>query len=102
MPVSRAIARRSVHDVDGVFYFPFDLGIFVRRTLELVRPLMALTRADDAIAHNLGWAAAVFAVAALTDWLQASRFGDAINAIRQDPVLFRSLPLTRTKRPSCG
>lgn len=34
----QAIARRSVHDVDGVFYFPFDLGIFVRRTLELVRP----------------------------------------------------------------
>jgi 3-deoxy-D-manno-octulosonic-acid transferase len=34
----QAIARRSPQDVDGVFYFPFDLGIFVRRTLEVVRP----------------------------------------------------------------
>jgi 3-deoxy-D-manno-octulosonic-acid transferase len=34
----QAIARRSVHDVDAVFYFPFDLGVFVRRTLDLVRP----------------------------------------------------------------
>ena len=32
------LARRSIQDVDAVFYFPFDLGIFVRRTLELVRP----------------------------------------------------------------
>ena len=34
----QGIARRSVPDVDAVFYFPFDLGIFVRRTLDLVRP----------------------------------------------------------------
>jgi 3-deoxy-D-manno-octulosonic-acid transferase len=34
----QALARRNVHDVDAVFYFPFDLGIFVRRTLDLVRP----------------------------------------------------------------
>jgi 3-deoxy-D-manno-octulosonic-acid transferase len=32
------LARRSVHDVDAVFYFPFDLDVFVRRTLNLVRP----------------------------------------------------------------
>jgi 3-deoxy-D-manno-octulosonic-acid transferase len=32
------LARRSVQDVDAVFYFPFDLSIFVRRTLDLVRP----------------------------------------------------------------
>jgi 3-deoxy-D-manno-octulosonic-acid transferase len=32
------LARRSVQDVDAVFYFPFDLAIFVRRTLDLVRP----------------------------------------------------------------
>lgn len=32
------VARRLVHDADAVFYFPFDLGIFVRRTLDLVRP----------------------------------------------------------------
>jgi 3-deoxy-D-manno-octulosonic-acid transferase len=32
------LARRNVQDVDAVFYFPFDLGVFVRRTLDLVRP----------------------------------------------------------------
>jgi 3-deoxy-D-manno-octulosonic-acid transferase len=32
------LARRSVPNVDAVFYFPFDLGIVVRRTLDLVRP----------------------------------------------------------------
>ena len=32
------LARRNVQDVDAVFYFPFDLGIFVRRTMDLVRP----------------------------------------------------------------
>jgi 3-deoxy-D-manno-octulosonic-acid transferase len=36
------IARRSVPNVDEVFYFPFDLGIFVRRTLDLVRPRLFL------------------------------------------------------------
>jgi 3-deoxy-D-manno-octulosonic-acid transferase len=34
----QAIARRSVQDLDAVFYFPFDLGLTVRRTLDLVRP----------------------------------------------------------------
>ncbi|MEP6783379.1 MAG: 3-deoxy-D-manno-octulosonic acid transferase [Acidobacteriota bacterium] len=32
------LARRSVQDVDAVFYFPFDLGFVVRRTLDLVKP----------------------------------------------------------------
>jgi len=32
------LARRSVRDVDAVFYFPFDLGFVVKRTLDLVRP----------------------------------------------------------------
>ena len=32
------LARRSVQDVDAVFYFPFDFGFVVRRTLNLVRP----------------------------------------------------------------
>ena len=32
------IARRSVSDVDGVFYFPFDWAFTVRRTLRLVKP----------------------------------------------------------------
>lgn len=32
------LARRNVQDVDAVFYFPFDVGPIVRRTLDLVRP----------------------------------------------------------------
>ena len=32
------LARRSHMDVDGVFYFPFDWGFAVRRTLAVVRP----------------------------------------------------------------
>jgi 3-deoxy-D-manno-octulosonic-acid transferase len=32
------VARRQVQDADAVFYFPFDLGLVVRRTLDLVRP----------------------------------------------------------------
>jgi 3-deoxy-D-manno-octulosonic-acid transferase len=32
------LARRSVQDVDAVFYFPFDFGFVIRRTLDLVRP----------------------------------------------------------------
>src|SRR5262245_52716815 len=34
----QALARRNASDVDEVFYFPFDLGLFVRRTLDLVKP----------------------------------------------------------------
>src|SRR5262249_8737648 len=32
------VARRSLTDVDAVFYFPFDWTLVVRRTLRLVRP----------------------------------------------------------------
>lgn len=32
------VARRSVPDIDGVFYFPFDWQFTVRRTLDLVKP----------------------------------------------------------------
>ena len=32
------LARRSVSDVDAVFYFPFDWTITARRTLNVVRP----------------------------------------------------------------
>ena len=32
------LARRNIQDVDAVFYFPFDFGFVVRRTLDLVRP----------------------------------------------------------------
>ena len=34
------IARNSLQFVDGVFYFPFDLGFIVNRTLRLVKPRM--------------------------------------------------------------
>lgn len=39
---AQELARRSLLDVDGVFYFPFDLGFVVRRTLDLVRPKLFL------------------------------------------------------------
>jgi 3-deoxy-D-manno-octulosonic-acid transferase len=32
------LARRSVTDVDGIFYFPFDWPFTVRRTLAIVQP----------------------------------------------------------------
>ena len=32
------VARTNVHDVDGVFYFPLDLPLVVRRTLAVVKP----------------------------------------------------------------
>ena len=32
------LARQSVSDVDGVFYFPFDWTFTVRRTLAIVKP----------------------------------------------------------------
>jgi 3-deoxy-D-manno-octulosonic-acid transferase len=32
------LARRSVSDVDGVFYFPFDWTFTVRRTMDIVKP----------------------------------------------------------------
>ena len=36
------VARRNVHDIDAVFYFPFDLAFIVRRTLRLVKPRLFL------------------------------------------------------------
>src|SRR5262245_20685573 len=32
------VARRSLHNVDAVFYFPFDWAFIVRRTLKIVNP----------------------------------------------------------------
>ena len=39
---AQQLARRSVPDADAVFYFPFDLAMVVRRTLDLVRPRLFL------------------------------------------------------------
>ncbi|MBI4476516.1 MAG: 3-deoxy-D-manno-octulosonic acid transferase [Acidobacteria bacterium] len=32
------VARSQMRDIDAVFYFPFDLGFIVQRTLRLVKP----------------------------------------------------------------
>ena len=32
------VAKKNLQKVDGVFYFPFDWGITVRRTLDIVKP----------------------------------------------------------------
>jgi 3-deoxy-D-manno-octulosonic-acid transferase len=32
------VARKNLQQLDGVFYFPFDWGFTVRRTLDIVRP----------------------------------------------------------------
>src|SRR3954465_9045874 len=32
------VSRSNVHDLDGVFYFPFDLPPIVRRTMRVVKP----------------------------------------------------------------
>jgi 3-deoxy-D-manno-octulosonic-acid transferase len=39
---AQQLARRSLPDADAVFYFPFDLGLVVRRTLDLVKPRLFL------------------------------------------------------------
>jgi 3-deoxy-D-manno-octulosonic-acid transferase len=39
---AQQLARRSIPDADAVFYFPFDLGVVVRRTLDLVKPRLFL------------------------------------------------------------
>ncbi|HUE88355.1 MAG TPA: 3-deoxy-D-manno-octulosonic acid transferase [Vicinamibacterales bacterium] len=49
----QAIARRSVQDADGVFYFPFDLGLFVRRTLDVVRPRLFVMMETEIWPHLL-------------------------------------------------
>lgn len=49
----QALARRSVQDVDGVFYFPFDLELFVRRTLDLVRPRLFIMMETEIWPHLL-------------------------------------------------
>jgi 3-deoxy-D-manno-octulosonic-acid transferase len=36
------VARRNVHDIDAVFYLPFDFSFIVRRTLRLVKPRLFL------------------------------------------------------------
>ncbi len=59
----------------------------------VVPVVMALTRADEAIAHNLVWAAAVFAVAAATDFID----GYLARRWQQESVLGAFLDTTADK-----
>jgi len=47
------LARRSVPDVDAVFYFPLDFAFVVRRTLDLVRPRLFLMMETEIWPHLL-------------------------------------------------
>jgi 3-deoxy-D-manno-octulosonic-acid transferase len=37
------VAKNNLQYLDGVFYFPFDLGFIVKRTLRLVKPRLFIT-----------------------------------------------------------
>ncbi len=47
------VARQNVQHVDEVFYFPFDLGPIVRRTLRLVRPRLFVMMETEIWPHLL-------------------------------------------------
>ncbi len=47
------VARQNVQHVDDVFYFPFDLGPIVRRTLRLVRPRLFVMMETEIWPHLL-------------------------------------------------
>jgi 3-deoxy-D-manno-octulosonic-acid transferase len=47
------VAKRNVQGVDAVFYFPFDWGFIVRRTLRLVRPRLFIMMETEIWPHLL-------------------------------------------------
>jgi len=47
------VARRNVQHVDDLFYFPFDIGPIVRRTLQLVRPRLFIMMETEIWPHLL-------------------------------------------------
>jgi 3-deoxy-D-manno-octulosonic-acid transferase len=47
------IARTRVQGVDGVFFFPFDLPVFVSRTLAIVRPRLFIMMETEIWPHLL-------------------------------------------------
>lgn len=47
------LARQNLRGVDGVFYFPFDLGFIVKRTLSLVRPRLFIMMDTEIWPHLL-------------------------------------------------
>lgn len=77
------LARRSVPDVDAVFYFPFDFGFVVKRTLNLVRPKLFIMMETE-IWPNL---------------LRECRARDIKTAVVNGRLSARSFPRYRLVRP---
>ncbi|HSL23146.1 MAG TPA: 3-deoxy-D-manno-octulosonic acid transferase [Vicinamibacterales bacterium] len=47
------VAKTHLRGVDGVFFFPFDLGFVVRRTLRIVRPTLFISMETEIWPHLL-------------------------------------------------
>jgi 3-deoxy-D-manno-octulosonic-acid transferase len=77
------IARHNLQYVDEVFYFPFDLGFIVRRTLRLVRPRLFIMMETE-IWPNL---------------LRASRRAGVKTALVNGRISSRSYPRYKFVRP---
>ncbi|HYT76070.1 MAG TPA: 3-deoxy-D-manno-octulosonic acid transferase [Vicinamibacterales bacterium] len=77
------IARNSVQYVDEVFYFPFDLGFIVNRTLRLVKPRLFIMMETE-IWPNL---------------LSACRRGGVRTVLVNGRISSRSYPRYRLARP---
>jgi 3-deoxy-D-manno-octulosonic-acid transferase len=77
------IARNSLQFVDGVFYFPFDLGFIVKRTLRLVKPRMFIMMETE-IWPNL---------------LRACKRGGVRTVLVNGRISSRSYPRYRLARP---
>ncbi len=77
------VAKSSLHDVDGVFYFPFDWTFIVRRTLSLVKPRL-FVMVETEIWPNL---------------LRECRRRDVRTALINGRISPRSYPRYRTIRP---
>ena len=79
----RQIARNNLQYVDEVFYFPFDLGFIVQRTLALVRPRLFIMMETE-IWPNL---------------LRACRRAGVRTAVVNGRISGRSYPRYRLARP---
>src|SRR6478672_678927 len=77
------IARNNLQYVDEVFYFPFDLGFIVNRTLRLVKPRMFIMMETE-IWPNL---------------LRACRRGGIKTVLVNGRISSRSYPRYRLARP---
>src|SRR5262249_9607908 len=77
------VARRSLSNIDGVFYFPFDWAFIVRRTLAIVRPRVFIMMETE-IWPNL---------------LRACRQRDVKTVVINGRISSRSYPRYRLIRP---